>query len=67
MNECGEIAGRNMSSYVNESSEEKPEVPTYLTKIIEYLCPNDCTFNGRCVNVMDRVFAMTGLLPRIAR
>ena len=39
-----------MSSYVNESSDEKPEVPDYLKQIIEHLCPNDCTFNGRCVN-----------------
>ena len=50
MNECGEIAGRNLSSYVNGSSKEKPEIPSYLSNIVENLCPNDCTFNGRCVN-----------------
>ncbi|CAH3035734.1 unnamed protein product [Porites lobata] len=50
MNECGEIAGRNLSYYLNASNEEKPEVPSYLTNIIKKLCPNDCTFNGRCVN-----------------
>ena len=50
MNECGEIIGRNMSSYVNESSEEEPEIPPEISEIVENLCPSDCTFNGRCVN-----------------
>ena len=50
MDECGAIAGRNMSSYVNESTNEKPKVPSYLANVAESLCPNDCTFNGRCVN-----------------
>lgn len=50
MNECGEIIGRNMSSYVNESSEEKPEIPPEISEIVENLCPSDCTSKGRCVN-----------------
>ena len=52
MNECGEIAGRNISSRANDSSGDAaaPEIPSDLSDIVEILCPNDCTFNGRCVN-----------------
>lgn len=50
MTECGEIVGRNLSSYLNESSGEKPDNSSMLSGIAERLCPNDCTFNGRCIN-----------------
>lgn len=50
INECGGIVGRNLSSSINESSDEKQNVPSFLTNIIEKLCPNDCMFNGKCVN-----------------
>jgi len=50
VDECGQIVGRNLSSYANESKEEKPELPPFLSDIVEGLCPGDCTSNGLCVN-----------------
>lgn len=50
INQCGGIVGRNLSSIIKESSDEKQKDPSLLTNIIEKLCPNDCTFNGKCVN-----------------
>ncbi|KAL9972518.1 hypothetical protein ACROYT_G018840 [Oculina patagonica] len=49
LNECGTIVGRNLSSYANESGEGKPK-NSLLSNLAERLCPNDCTFNGKCVN-----------------
>ena len=50
MNECGETAGRNLFSYVNESSGEQPGNSSLVAEIVEQLCPGDCSFNGKCVN-----------------
>lgn len=49
LNECGEIAGRNLSSFANERGEGNPK-NSLLSDLAERLCPNDCTFNGKCVN-----------------
>lgn len=32
----------------NDSSDVK--VPPLMQEIVELLCPNDCSFNGKCVN-----------------
>jgi len=50
LNECGGIVGRNLSSRLNESSEEKSDESSFLSDVVEHLCPNDCTFKGKCVN-----------------
>ncbi|XP_078371962.1 von Willebrand factor D and EGF domain-containing protein-like isoform X7 [Oculina patagonica] len=50
INECGGIIGKNLSSNVNEGVGEKPANSSVLMDIVKLLCPNDCTFNGRCVN-----------------
>ena len=50
MNECGEISGRKLFSYVNESSEGKTSNTSLVSQIVERLCPSDCSFNGKCVN-----------------
>lgn len=51
INECGGIVGRNLSSSANESREERPaNQSSVLSDIAGHLCPNDCTFNGKCVN-----------------
>ena len=50
MNECGELGARNLSALANYSSEESPSVDAFVQEMAELLCPNDCTFNGKCVN-----------------
>lgn len=50
MNECGELGARNLSALANYSSEEAPSVDAFVEQMAELLCPNDCTFNGQCVN-----------------
>ena len=47
MNECGNLAAINMSASVNGSAEKKS---FQVDEISELLCPNDCTFNGNCIN-----------------
>ena len=47
MNECGNLAAINMSASVNGSAEKKS---IQVDEISELLCPNDCTFNGKCIN-----------------
>lgn len=47
MNECGNLAAINMSTSVNGSGKENS---ISFDEISELLCPNDCTFNGKCVN-----------------
>ncbi|KAJ7351104.1 hypothetical protein OS493_036560 [Desmophyllum pertusum] len=47
MNDCGNLAARNVSALINGSS----EVNTIsIDEIGELLCPNDCMSNGKCVN-----------------
>ncbi|XP_078371975.1 von Willebrand factor D and EGF domain-containing protein-like isoform X3 [Oculina patagonica] len=48
--ECGYTAAINASSYKNESSNEGQAVNPIENEIAEILCPNDCAFNGNCVN-----------------
>lgn len=50
MNECGELGARNLSMLSNYTSEETPTVDAFVEQVTELLCPNDCTFNGKCVN-----------------
>ena len=47
MNECGNLAAINTSQSSNGSGDEN-----YISveEISELLCPNDCTFNGKCIN-----------------
>ena len=47
MNECGNLAAINISTSVNGSGNENSLV---VDEISELLCPNDCTFNGKCIN-----------------
>ena len=50
MNICGDLGARNLSIFSNQTSEETPAVSALAEKVAELLCPNDCTFNGKCVN-----------------
>ena len=47
MNECGNLAAMNTSQSSNGSGDENS---ISVEKISELLCPNDCTFNGKCIN-----------------
>jgi len=47
MNECGNLAAINTSQSSNGSGEENS---ISVDEISELLCPNDCTFNGKCIN-----------------
>ena len=47
MNDCGNLAALNMSQSSNGSGKEKS---ISVDEISELLCPNDCTFNGKCIN-----------------
>ncbi|XP_022807283.1 von Willebrand factor D and EGF domain-containing protein-like isoform X1 [Stylophora pistillata] len=47
MNDCGNLAAINMSQSSNGSGEENS---ISVDEISELLCPNDCTFNGKCIN-----------------
>ena len=50
IDECGELGARNLSKLGNYSSQETPTVDDFVEQIAGLLCPNDCTFNGKCVN-----------------
>ena len=51
MDECGSLAARNLSLLRNKSSEDSGASGSVLVEeITEALCPNDCSFNGKCVN-----------------
>ena len=51
VDECGSLAARNLSFLRNESSEYSGTSGSVLVEeITESLCPNDCSFNGKCVN-----------------
>ena len=48
--ECGYVAGINESSYKNESDQGGQGANSTGNEIADFLCPNDCAFNGDCVN-----------------
>ena len=51
IDECGNLAARNLSMFANRSNEEGgPAGSVLVEEITELLCPNDCTLNGKCVN-----------------
>ena len=50
MNECGELVARNLSMLANRTDETNSTVGAFVEQVAELLCPNDCTFNGKCVN-----------------
>ena len=52
LNNCGQIVGRNLSSYSNESEDNNQgdSSSSILSDIAQRMCPNDCSFNGKCVN-----------------
>lgn len=47
MTECGNLAARNLSMFANDSDSSNPVL---VEEIAERICPNDCAFNGKCVN-----------------
>ena len=47
MNDCGNLAAINVSQSLNGSGEESFFL---VDEISELLCPNDCAFNGKCIN-----------------
>ena len=51
MNECEDVVIENMTVNSNETNNvTKPTIPSALEQVLQLLCPNDCTFNGKCVN-----------------
>ncbi|XP_068690657.1 uncharacterized protein [Montipora foliosa] len=50
MDDCGYLAAVNASLSKNESSREDYGGSVLAREIAELLCPNDCSFNGKCVN-----------------
>ncbi|XP_074620010.1 uncharacterized protein LOC141878862 isoform X3 [Acropora palmata] len=51
MNECEDVVIENVTINSNETNNvTKPTIPLALEKVLQLLCPNDCTFNGKCVN-----------------
>ena len=51
MEQCGNLAARNLTMFANDSSEGNGSPGNLLVEeIAELLCPNDCSFNGKCVN-----------------
>ena len=51
MDECQDVIIENITVNTNETSNvTKPPMPPALEEVFELLCPNDCTFNGKCVN-----------------
>ena len=50
MNECEDVVIENITVNSNETNITKPTIPSALEKVVQLLCPNDCTFNGKCVN-----------------
>ena len=52
INECQDVIIENMTIKTNETGDVmKPAaMPPALEEVFQLLCPNDCTFNGKCVN-----------------
>jgi len=47
MMECGNLAALNLSKSANDSESANTVL---VEEIAERICPNDCTFNGKCAN-----------------
>ncbi|PFX12492.1 von Willebrand factor D and EGF domain-containing protein [Stylophora pistillata] len=54
MNECNDVIIENITVNSNDTGNftapKTPKMPPTMQKIAQLLCPNDCTFNGKCVN-----------------
>ena len=50
MNECGVLGARNLSMLANRTGATNSTLDAFVEQVAELLCPNDCTFNGECVN-----------------
>lgn len=50
VSDCGYVAAINSTHQKNESSGEVDTSSSIENEIAKLLCPNDCTFNGKCVN-----------------
>ncbi|XP_015780130.1 PREDICTED: von Willebrand factor D and EGF domain-containing protein-like, partial [Acropora digitifera] len=51
INECQDVIIENMTVNTNQTNNAtKPTMPPALEEVFRLLCPNDCTFNGKCVN-----------------
>ncbi|XP_068711982.1 von Willebrand factor D and EGF domain-containing protein-like [Montipora foliosa] len=51
INECNDVIIENITVNTNETSNvTKPTMPPIMEEVAQLLCPNDCTFNGKCVN-----------------
>ena len=51
INECNDVIIENITVNTNETSNvTKPAMPPIIEEVAQLLCPNDCTFNGKCVN-----------------
>jgi len=51
MNECNDVIVENITVNSNDTSNvTTPTIPPIVEEIAQLLCPNDCTFNGKCVN-----------------
>ena len=48
MYECKDAAAEKI--IVNETDVTDVKIPPIVEEVVEHLCPNDCAFNGRCVN-----------------
>ncbi|XP_068703048.1 von Willebrand factor D and EGF domain-containing protein-like isoform X2 [Montipora foliosa] len=48
MNSCTDVIIKRMAN--KTSNVTKPTIPPTLQEVADLLCPNDCTFNGKCVN-----------------
>ena len=51
INECVDVIIENITVNTNKTNNVgKPTIPPALEEVLQLLCPNDCTFNGKCVN-----------------
>ncbi|XP_015751386.1 PREDICTED: von Willebrand factor D and EGF domain-containing protein-like isoform X2 [Acropora digitifera] len=51
MDECQDVIIENITVITSETSNvTKTATPPALEKVLQLLCPNDCTINGKCIN-----------------
>ncbi|XP_068719980.1 uncharacterized protein [Montipora capricornis] len=54
IDQCENLAALNLSRAINSSSDHADAVDsagsTLVEEIVESICPNDCSFKGKCVN-----------------
>ena len=53
--QCGNLAALDLSRVTNSTNSSSGDAddlagPALVEAITESLCPNDCSFNGKCVN-----------------